>query len=256
MVAVKITVLKRTLLEDVSAAQSGNGPKPLCEVFKDGQVFITGLNKPDGFCDWAWTDISRIVLSIYTGGNFNVGPFNGWMKDSGAAISCCTDGFRPVIFRIERIDTKDMIDVSRVERSAPKEAYNSERWGEFSYAFPGLAPNAACAVRLHFCEIYHEGPGKRRFSVDINGKRVLEEFDVLKEAGGKYAAIVREFPVAADSSGTVNIDFKKGSADFPKLSAIEVIAGGKTAFAVNSGGGDAGAFKADSHFEGGNALGD
>ncbi len=255
MVAVKITVLKRTLFDDLAKAHGGD-PKRPCEVFSDGQTFIAGLNKPEGFCDWAWTDISRMVLAVYSGGNFDVGPFKGWMKNDGEAISCCTDGFRPVVFKIQRVDTKDLIDASRAERPAPREAYDSERWGEFAYAFPGLGPNAACAVRLHFCEIYHDGPGKRRFSVDINGKRVLEEFDVLKEAGGKYAAIVREFPVVADPSGTVRIDFKKGSADFPKLSAIEIVAGGRTAFAVNSGGRGIGDFKADSHFIGGNALGD
>ena len=28
----------------------------------------------------------------------------GWMRDDNAMITCCNDGTRPVIFKIERID--------------------------------------------------------------------------------------------------------------------------------------------------------
>ena len=28
----------------------------------------------------------------------------GWMKDENTMITCCSDGTRPVIFKIERID--------------------------------------------------------------------------------------------------------------------------------------------------------
>ena len=29
---------------------------------------------------------------------------NGWMKEENTMITCCSDGTRPVIFKIERID--------------------------------------------------------------------------------------------------------------------------------------------------------
>jgi uncharacterized repeat protein (TIGR04076 family) len=41
---------------------------------------------------------------LLTGGNFSRGVFDGWMKDDRTMIGCCTDGVRPVIFRIEKID--------------------------------------------------------------------------------------------------------------------------------------------------------
>ncbi len=28
----------------------------------------------------------------------------GWMKDENVMIACCSDGTRPVVFKIERID--------------------------------------------------------------------------------------------------------------------------------------------------------
>ncbi|MFA6363123.1 TIGR04076 family protein [Methanoregula sp.] len=31
-------------------------------------------------------------------------PDEGWMKDERTMIACCSDGIRPVVFRIERID--------------------------------------------------------------------------------------------------------------------------------------------------------
>jgi uncharacterized repeat protein (TIGR04076 family) len=255
MVAIKITVLKRTLHADLVKAYSGREQHP-CEVLKEGQVFIAGFQKPEGFCDWAWTDISRQVLALYTGGDFNTGPFKNWMKESGKAIACCTDGYRPVTFMLERIDTKSLIDISGLEKPAPAGVYDSERWGEFSYRFPALQAGSPYRVRLHLCEVYHGTAGKRYFNVDVNGRRVLEEFDVLKEAGGKGKGIIKEFDAVADKDGLIRIDFKKGSADYPKLSGIEVVSGGKTVYAVNSGGGENGAFKADAYFEGGNAVGD
>ena len=56
-------------------------------------------DKPENFCDWAWHDIYKIVITLVSKGNFDI-----WMKEKGTAISCCTDGIRPVVFKLERID--------------------------------------------------------------------------------------------------------------------------------------------------------
>jgi uncharacterized repeat protein (TIGR04076 family) len=225
-----------------------------------GQEFIAGFQKPEGFCDWAWTDVSRMVLALLTGASFDRGNFKDWMKDGNSAVACCTDGFRPVTFKLERIDTKQLIDASGVERPAPLEAYDSERWGEFSYDFKDLSPGTIYRLRLHFCEVYHNGPGKRRFDVDAGAKRILSDFDVLAEANGKYKAIVKEFELAADAKGCLSLVFKKGAEDYPKLSAIEIIpasagSAGKPVLAINAGGGACEGYAADSFFTGGNAMG-
>ena len=54
--------------------------------------------KPDGFCDWAWADIHRDVVSVMFGGSYP------WIREPRTAITCCTDGLRPVIFKVERIE--------------------------------------------------------------------------------------------------------------------------------------------------------
>ena len=71
MEVVKITVLKRTVNDELAKEMTGKGVKP-CEIFKDGQEFITGYSMPEGFCEWAWSDISRMFLAINTGGNYSI----------------------------------------------------------------------------------------------------------------------------------------------------------------------------------------
>ena len=116
----------------------------------------------------------------------------------------------------------DAIDVG-VPHAAPPAVYQSERWGACTYTLP-VTPGKSYLVRLHFAETTYDGPGKRKFNVDLNGRRVLTEFDVYAEAGGKNKALVRDFPgVRPDAQGNVVLAFTRGSADLPKISGIEVM---------------------------------
>jgi uncharacterized repeat protein (TIGR04076 family) len=64
----------------------------------EGKEFISkDFAMPPGFCAWAWSDIQRDVVVLASGGNLP------WVSKDGVAISCCTDGFRPVVFRLERL---------------------------------------------------------------------------------------------------------------------------------------------------------
>ena len=53
-------------------------------------------------------------------------------------------------------------------------------------------PERSFTVRLHFAETGHARAGRRVFNVLLQGKQVLQDFDVLKEAGGPNAATVKE----------------------------------------------------------------
>ncbi len=98
----KITVLKRDLKEDLAQEYCQN-EVTACPAFSEGQEFIAGFEKPEGFCDWAWNDIHKIVAVLLSGGNFSKGHFEGWMNDDKIMLACCTDAIRPVTFKIERI---------------------------------------------------------------------------------------------------------------------------------------------------------
>ena len=51
-------------------------------------------------CSEAWDAISRYIYTGLQGGSI----MRGWMNDDRVMIACCSDGTRPVIFKIERID--------------------------------------------------------------------------------------------------------------------------------------------------------
>ena len=47
-------------------------------------------------------------------------------------------------------------------------------------------------LRLHFAELEDVAPGERVFDVTIQGVKVLEGFDIVKEAGGRNRTLVKE----------------------------------------------------------------
>jgi hypothetical protein len=117
-------------------------------------------------------------------------------------------------------DTSKAID-TQVPNAAPAAVYQSERWGKCTYTIP-VKQGRPCTVRLHFAEVKLE-PGQRKFNVDINGRRVLTDYDIAAEAG-KDKAVVKDFPaISPDASGNIVIAFTRGSADEPKICGIQVL---------------------------------
>lgn len=73
---------------------------PECARFTVGKEYLSsGINVPEGFCSWAWADIQRDVAHLAMDGDFP------WIKEKGKMVSCCTDGLRPVVFKLERIES-------------------------------------------------------------------------------------------------------------------------------------------------------
>ena len=116
------------------------------------------------------------------------------------------------------------------------ELYETERWGNFSYAIP-VTPGRY-VLMLHFAA-RHGNPGEpgtepetdgntepQMFNVFCNGKTLLENFDLRKEAG-KTDAVVRRFSgIEPNAQGKVVLYFVpvKG---YATVSGIEVLAEGK-----------------------------
>ena len=97
----KIKVLKKTDTKQIFGDSPPMGQSiEACSRFKEGQEFIVEKNAdmPEGFCHWAWNDLYKVVVTLMLGGNFP------WMKEEGTSVSCCTDGLRPVIFELRRIE--------------------------------------------------------------------------------------------------------------------------------------------------------
>lgn len=51
-------------------------------------------------CSEAWDAISRYIYAALEGGSI----MRSWMREENTMIACCSDGTRPVIFKIERLD--------------------------------------------------------------------------------------------------------------------------------------------------------
>lgn len=109
----------------------------------------------------------------------------------------------------------------QVPNAAPETVYQTERWGQCTYTIP-VKRGVTFTVRLHFVETKLQA-GERKFNVDINGRRVLSDFDIAAE-GGRDKAVVRDFPeVSADANGHIVIAFTRGSADEPHICGIQVL---------------------------------
>ena len=101
MVKCKITVLKTTFnkeLVDQYVEKERKKTLGPCEVFTEGQEFIVEhIEKmPEGFCGWAWRDIYKDLSVLYFDGNF-------YGHEEGVQHVSCSDGRKPVCFKLERI---------------------------------------------------------------------------------------------------------------------------------------------------------
>ena len=109
---------------------------------------------------------------------------------------------------------------SSINNTLDPALYQTERYGAFSYQF--TVPNGSYNVVLKFAEIYWNSSGQRIFNVSINGTQVLTNFDIVAAAGAPLTAIDKTFPVTV-TNGTITIQFIPGSADWPKVSAINLV---------------------------------
>jgi uncharacterized repeat protein (TIGR04076 family) len=101
---VRITVLKRVdpsiiFNGDIPTNPQSGEPFGICKAFEEGQEFIveTDNEMPEEFCPQAWHDIFRKLGVLHWGGSYGAWPFEDQM------VACCTDGIRPVSFRLERL---------------------------------------------------------------------------------------------------------------------------------------------------------
>ena len=108
------------------------------------------------------------------------------------------------------------------DKAAPEAVYQTIHWGMTAYTVPGLVANASYIVRLHFAESVMKGIGQRVFDVSINGSPALRDFDIIKQAGGQFKAIVQDIPATASAQNDIVINFISKT-NLPLICGIEVI---------------------------------
>jgi hypothetical protein len=101
--------------------------------------------------------------------------------------------------------------------------YETERYSMGSYTF--AIPNGPYTIRLHFCETYDGiiAAGERVFSVGLQGKTILKDLDVFKDAGGSLKPLVKEFKGVSVTDGKLVIGFTP-NVENPEINGIEIVA--------------------------------
>ena len=72
----------------------------ICNRVEENQTFVISnpYEMPEGICASAWADIRPHILAIASGSTF------AFLNKKNTALASCTDLFRPVIFKIERMN--------------------------------------------------------------------------------------------------------------------------------------------------------
>ena len=86
-----------------------------------------------------------------------------------------------------------------IQGTRDQAVYRSERYGNFSYVIP-VVEGSKYSATLRFCEHWF-GPGRpggggvgsRVFDVYMNGRTLMENFDIFKEAGGSLRPLEKTF---------------------------------------------------------------
>ena len=127
---VKVTVIDKKLFPELQRQYCANPCSGPCSCYNVGDEFLfrrdderddywhMGLGTltktsadPDTVaggpkmphCSEAWDAISRYIYTGLQGGSI----MRGWMKEENTMITCCNDGTRPVLLKIERMDVED-----------------------------------------------------------------------------------------------------------------------------------------------------
>jgi len=125
-----------------------------------------------------------------------------------------------------------------VQGAIDPEFFDWERWGNFSYAIP-VAPgryrvtlwfaerNFGAANRERYsgpADLAGGGAGSRVFDVLCNGRTLLRDFDIFKEAGGENRALEKRFSgLEANAQGKLLLEFVPRR-NYATVTAIEVVA--------------------------------
>ena len=125
---VKVTVIDKKLYPELQQQYCADPQAGACPVYNVGDEFVfereggrdhfwgcglgtlrrTSCAAPESVaggptrahCSEAWDAIARYIYAGLQGGAI----MRGWMREENTMIACCSDGTRPVIFKIERVD--------------------------------------------------------------------------------------------------------------------------------------------------------
>lgn len=125
-------------------------------------------------------------------------------------ISVDVGGAGDATFLPDSFGTGGMVDTKPADKRAntvfsrtvknriPENIWYTARYTESTYELTGLTAGGSYELRLYFLDWYFSRPGQRVFDVDVNGVRVLQNFDII----GTAVTAARTARPPSESSGT------------------------------------------------------
>jgi|SRR6266496_364037 len=115
-----------------------------------------------------------------------------------------------------------------LQDSLEPDLFSGERFGHFTYAIP-VDTRGTYTLVLHFAEFYfgsgapgNGGAGSRVFKVMCNGQTLLDNFDILKEAGGLHEVTKTFRHLKPSAQAKLNLTFEP-IVNNATVSGIEVL---------------------------------
>ena len=180
-----------------------------------GNAFVVGRrNVPTG--------PSPVVYRVNAGGP-SLPSYDGyadWASDNGATSPYRNSGSNASTW------TQGFSRTAAVPADTPTEIFNSERWDPSSdprmqWDFP-VEVGVPLEVRLYFANGYSgtSQVGQRVFDVSLEGQVVLDNYDIIADAGAHSTGTMKKFTVTSD--GNVDIDLGH-VVENPLINGIEII---------------------------------
>jgi len=92
---------------------------------------------------------------------------------------------------------------------------------EITLTNDNVTENGSYRINLYFSELEDKNQGERVFDVTIQDRKVLENFDIMREAGQQDKEIIKSFPgIKAGKTLTLKFNPVKGNTI---LSGVEIV---------------------------------
>lgn len=206
----------------------------------NGRDLGTRADCPDRICVWQGVTLDAGANVLVATGQFPAGPVRDRIEwqlapaqvgafriDAGALVAAAVPDARfgsDTFFSGGQARTIDTGGRGRppvrpeVANTRSRDLAATYREGRFAYVIP--TGNGRHTVKLTFMEP-SAAVGARRFDVIVNGKAVLTDFDIAREAGGALREVTRAFAVEV-KDGKVRVDFVPRQGD-AIVSALEIV---------------------------------
>jgi plastocyanin len=173
---------------------------------KGGPYTVTASAAVEGVTKQATAEVIIADFHLKVNCGSNSYDVAGWERDDPYLVSGGSD-----------YSWKNAVDVSGVANAAPADVYRSVVHTNHTYRFANV-PNGSYTLRLHLADEFEN----RDMTYKAEGVTILENFDIVTEAGGKNKALVKDFPVAVSDGNGLELQCTHASSDVFEC-GIEII---------------------------------